>query len=228
MLGLDFWKLPSGEITNLPFLIKIARTGRKVVLSTGMSELDEIVQAVCILRENGARDITILHCTTEYPAPKEEVNLTAMRELADVLKCPVGYSDHTEGMEIPIAAAALGAVVIEKHFTLDHNLPGPDHWFSADPAELKVWADGIRTAHVMLGSPILRPTKTEEKQRAVMHRSITAAKEIKAGEVLTGENLVLLRPGDGIGAIHWEDIIGKKTKRDIANGIKLTWEDIER
>ena len=138
-----------------------------------------------------------------------------------------GLSDHTQGSTAAVIATAYGAKVFEKHFTLDHNLPGPDHWFSADPVELKEWVDGIRTAYVMLGNPALKPTKTEEEQRKVMHRSITAATEIKAGEVLTSENLVLLRPGDGIGAIHWEAIMGKRAKHDISSGSKLTWEDID-
>ncbi len=214
MLGLDFWKLPSGEITNLPFLIKIARTGRKVVLSTGMSELDEIVQAVCILRENGARDITILHCTTEYPAPKEEVNLTAMRELADVLKCPVGYSDHTEGMEIPIAAAALGAVVIEKHFTLDRTMEGPDHRASLEPGELAAMVRAIRNVERALGDGHKHRSLSETKNLTAARKSITAACAIRMGEELTDKNLTVKRPGDGISPMRWFEVLGTRAVRN--------------
>ncbi len=228
-VGVDAVKVGSDDFVNIPLLGKYEKYGLPMIVSCGMAEEEEIAITLKTLRVKEGHPVCLMLCTSEYPTPPEDVNARKLLAIAEKFPEVIpGLSDHTQGSIAAVIAAAYGAKIFEKHFTLDHNLPGPDHWFSADPAELKVWADGIRTAHVMLGSPILRPTKTEEKQRAVMHRSITAAKEIKAGEVLTGENLVLLRPGDGIGAIHWEDIIGKKTKRDIANGIKLTWEDIER
>ena len=158
-------------------------------------------------------------CTSEYPTPPEDVNarklLTISEKFPEVVP---GLSDHTRGSTAAAVATSYGARLFEKHFTLDHNLPGPDHWFSADPVELKKWVDSIRTAYIMLGNSELKPTKTEEKQRFVMHRSITAASEIKAGDMLTSENLILLRPGDGIGAIYWEEIIGRNVKRDINMG----------
>ena len=227
-IGVDAVKVGSDDFVNIPLLQKYEKYGLPMIVSCGMAAEEEIAAALKTLRAKEGHPVCLMLCTSEYPTPPEDVNAkklqTICKKFPEIIP---GLSDHTQGSIAAAVAAAYGAKVFEKHFTLDHNLPGPDHWFSADPAELKEWAEGIRTAHVMLGSPKLRPTKTEEKQRAVMHRSITAAGDIKAGEVLTSENLELLRPGDGIGAVYWEGIIGKKAGRDIAGGTKLTWEDID-
>ena len=210
----DIWKVPSGEITNYPYLVEIAKTKKEVILSTGMATLDEISDAVRVLKENGTTDITILHCTTEYPAPIAEVNLKAMGMLKEKFGYPVGYSDHTQGIEIDLAAAALGATVIEKHFTLDKNLPGPDHKASLEPAELKAMVEGIRKIELALGVPEKQPSQIELKNRAVARKSIVAAKNIKKGEVLTEANITTKRPGNGLSPMKWLDVIGTKAVRD--------------
>lgn len=210
----DIWKVPSGEITNYPYLVEIAKTKKEVILSTGMATLDEIGDAVRVLKENGTPDITILHCTTEYPAPISEVNLNAMGMLKEKFGYPVGYSDHTQGIEIDLAAAALGATVIEKHFTLDKNLPGPDHKASLEPAELKAMVEGIRKIELALGVPEKQPSQIELKNRAVARKSIVAAKNIKKGEVLTEANITTKRPGNGLSPMKWLDVIGTKAVRD--------------
>ena len=210
----DIWKVPSGEITNYPYLVEIAKTKKEVILSTGMATLDEISDAVRVLKENGTTDITILHCTTEYPAPIAEVNLKAMGMLKEKFGDPVGYSDHTQGIEIDLAAAALGATVIEKHFTLDKNLPGPDHKASLEPAELKAMVEGIRKIELALGVPEKQPSQIELKNRAVARKSIVAAKNIKKGEVLTEANITTKRPGNGLSPMKWLDVIGTKAVRD--------------
>lgn len=227
-IGIDAVKVGSDDFVNIPLLSKYEKYGLPMIVSCGMAMEEEIAVTLKTLRVKEGHPLCLMLCTSEYPTPPEDVNARKLLTIAEKFPEVIpGFSDHTQGNIAAVAAAAYGAKVFEKHFTLDHNLPGPDHWFSADPAELKEWVDGIRMAHVMLGSPELRPTKTEEQQRAVMHRSVMAAKEIKTGDVLTSENLVLLRPGDGIGAIHWKDIIGKMAKRDISSGAKLTWEDID-
>lgn len=210
----DIWKVPSGEITNYPYLVEIAETKKEVILSTGMATLDEISDAVRVLKENGTPDITILHCTTEYPAPIAEVNLKAMGMLKEKFGYPVGYSDHTQGIEIDLAAAALGATVIEKHFTLDKNLPGPDHKASLEPAELKAMVEGIRKIELALGVPEKQPSQIELKNRAVARKSIVAAKNIKKGEVLTEANITTKRPGNGLSPMKWLDVIGTKAVRN--------------
>ncbi len=210
----DIWKVPSGEITNYPYLVEIAKTKKEVILSTGMATLDEIGDAVRVLKENGTPDITILHCTTEYPAPIADVNLMAMGMLKEKFGYPVGYSDHTQGIEIDLAAVALGATVIEKHFTLDKNLPGPDHKASLEPAELKAMVEGIRKIELALGVPEKKPSQIELKNRAVARKSIVAAQNIKKGEVLTEANITTKRPGNGISPMKWLDVIGKKAVRD--------------
>lgn len=228
-IGVDAVKVGSDDFVNIPLLGKYEKYGLPMIVSCGMAEEEEIAVTLRTLRAEEGHPICLMLCTSEYPTPPEDVNIRKLPVISEKFPEAVpGLSDHTQGSTAAVMAVAYGAKVFEKHFTLDHNLPGPDHWFSAEPAELKEWADGIRTAHVMLGSPELRPTRTEEKQRVVMHRSIMAARAIKAGEVLTSENLALLRPGDGIGAVHWEDIIGKKAGRDITRGAKLTWEDIDK
>ena len=213
-LDMDFWKLPSGEVTNLPYLEKIARTGKKVIMSTGMCEMDEICDAVKVLEENGAGEITILHCNTEYPTPFSDVNLLAMHEMAEVLQKPIGYSDHTVGIEVPVATVALGATVIEKHFTLDKTMEGPDHAASLEPVELAEMVKAIRNIEQARGDGKKKRTVSEEKNRQVARKSIVAAREIKAGEVFTEENLTVKRPGSGISPMKWYEILGTCATRD--------------
>ena len=210
----EIWKIPSGEITNLPYLRAVGRTRKPVILSTGMSELPEIAAAVRVLRDNGSGNITLLHCTTEYPAPPEEVNLRAMETLHKEFGLPVGYSDHTRGIEIPIAAAALGAVVIEKHFTLDRGLEGPDHKASLEPDELAEMVRGIRKIESALGDGVKRVTPSEAKNQPVARKSIVAAVPIRKGELLTENMLSVKRPGNGISPMRWDEIIGTYAVRD--------------
>ena len=210
----DIWKIPSGEITNYPYLVEIAKTRKKVILSTGMADISEIEAAINVLKENGTTDITILHCTTEYPAPIEDVNLNTIQTLRDKFHCSVGYSDHTQGIEVDLAAVALGAEVIEKHFTLDKSLPGPDHKASLEPDELKSMVDGIRKIELALGSGIKKPSLVEIKNRAVARKSVVARRRIEKGETFSEENITTKRPGTGISPMHWNDILGKKAKRD--------------
>ena len=209
-----FWKVPSGEITNYPYLCEIGKTKKPVVLSTGMAEMDEIEAAIEVLRDNGTEDITLLQCTTEYPAPIESVNLRVMDTFKDVFKCEVGYSDHTDGIEVPLAAVALGATVIEKHFTLDKNMPGPDHKASASPEELRALVSGIRNIEKALGSSQKTPCDVELKNRKVARKSIVAKKAICAGETFTEENITTKRPGSGISPMKWNDVIGKVACRN--------------
>ncbi|MCR5289222.1 MAG: N-acetylneuraminate synthase [Treponema sp.] len=211
---LDIWKVPSGEITNYPYLVEIAKTKKKIILSTGMSDMEEIREALNLLKENGANDITLLHCTTEYPAPFEEVNLNVMKTLKSEFGCKVGYSDHTKGIEVSLAAVAMGAEVIEKHFTLDCNMEGPDHKASLEPDELKALVDGIRNIEKAKGISVKKPTISEIKNRVVARKSIVAARNIKKGERFSIENLTTKRPGNGISPMRWNEIIGMTAKRD--------------
>lgn len=213
-LGCNIWKIPSGEITNLPYLEKIAETGNDMILSTGMSTMQEIKAALDILRNKGTGDITLLHCTTEYPAPYEDVNLRALSVLTEEFRCDVGYSDHTKGIEVSIAAAALGATVIEKHFTLDRNMEGPDHKASLEPYELKVMVRSIRNIERALGKPEKRPALSEIKNRAVARKSIVAKRDIKKGETLSENNITTKRPGNGISPMDWYSVIGTKAIHD--------------
>ena len=216
-LGSPFFKIPSGEITNKPYLQRIARKGKPVILSTGMANLDEIKAALEVLCTNGLskNDITVLHCNTEYPTPMEDVNLKAMISIQNELGVMVGYSDHTNGIEVSIAAVALGACVIEKHFTLDRNLPGPDHKASIEPGELIALVQAIRNIEkAMEGSGIKEPTESEKKNIAVVRKSIVAARQIQKGESLTKENLTVKRPGNGISPMHWDEIIGQIAFRE--------------
>lgn len=213
-LKMRMWKIPSGEITNLPYLIQIAQTGGDIILSTGMSTMDEVKAAYGVLEDNGAGDITLLHCTTEYPAPFESVNLSAMITLRDVFGCKVGYSDHTPGIEIPVAAVAMGARVIEKHFTLDRNMEGPDHKASLEPYELKKMVEAIRNVENSIGDGIKTPSEAEKKNISIARKSIIARKPIKKGETLTEENLTTKRPGSGISPMRWFDVLGTKAVRD--------------
>ena len=210
----DIWKVPSGEITNYPYLVEIGKTKKKVILSTGMAEMNEIQAAIDVLKENGTEGITILHCTTEYPAPIKDVNLNVMKTMRDAFGYPVGYSDHTQGIEVDLAAVALGATVIEKHFTLDRNLPGPDHKASLEPNELKAMVDGIRKIEDALGNAEKRPSEVELKNRLVARKSIVAKAPIKAGDVLTVDNITTKRPGSGINPMRWNELLGTKAVRD--------------
>lgn len=220
-LGTPLWKVPSGEITNLPYLEKIAATKKPVILSTGMSMLSEIEDALSVLEDGGAGPITLLHCNTEYPTPIEDANLLAMQDLREQFGLPVGYSDHTAGIEADIAAAALGAVVIEKHFTLDKALPGPDHKASLSPEELAAMVAAVRRTELALGDGRKHVTKSEAKNKPIARKSILAKRDIKKGEAFTQENLTVKRPGDGISPMRWYDVLGKTAKRDFAEDEKI-------
>lgn len=215
-LNLNRFKIPSGEITNLPYLEAIGKLGKPVILSTGMAKLAEIEEAILVLENNGLERefLTVLHCNTEYPTPFSDVNLLAMQSIKNAFKVSVGYSDHTSGIDISLAAVALGATVIEKHFTIDKNLPGPDHKASLDPAELKKLVIGIRNIEQSLGDGIKRPTFSESKNIAIARKSIIANCSIKEGDIFSKENLTTKRPGTGISPMRLNEIIGKKAKRD--------------
>ena len=213
-LGMPFWKIPSGEVTNLPYLLALAKTKIPVVMSTGMCSMEEIGDAISVLKENGVEDIKLLHCNTEYPTPYEDVNLNAMQTMRDAFGLPVGYSDHTKGIEVPVASVALGAVIIEKHFTLDRNMEGPDHKASLEPDELTAMVQSIRHIESALGSAEKKPSPSEMKNMAVARKSIVAKKHISAGEVLSEENITVKRPGNGINPMKWFDILGTKASRD--------------
>lgn len=217
-LGIDRFKIPSGEITNLPYLRHIAHYGKPVILSTGMSTLGEIEAALEALERAGTAraSITILHCNTEYPTPMSDVNLRAMQSIAAAFGVAVGYSDHTRGIEVPIAAVALGASVIEKHFTLDRGLPGPDHKASLEPQELQAMVQAIRNIEVAMGDGIKRPSASELKNRAVARKSIVAACPIRAGERFTELNLTTKRPGNGLSPMFWDTVIGLHAARAYA------------
>jgi len=213
-LGVDIWKIPSGEITNLPYLKKIGSLGQKVIMSTGMADLSEINNALDVLVESGAKDITLLHCNTEYPTPMDDVNLNAMVTLKNAFKLNVGYSDHTIGMEVPIAAVAIGAVVVEKHFTLDKTMVGPDHKSSLNPIELKSMVNAIRNIEKAMGDGIKKPSKSELKNKPLVRKSIVAIKSIKKGELFTEDNIGIKRPGYGISPMNWEHVLGRCASRD--------------
>lgn len=217
-LGMDFWKIPSGEITNLPYLRKIGKRGERVIMSTGMSTLDEVEAAVDVLEKSGTprSNIILLHCTTQYPTPYSDVNLLAMDALKSLGCAGVGYSDHTCGIEVPVAAAALGAVVIEKHFTLDKTLPGPDHRASLDPEELRRMVEAVRHIEAALGSGEKIVAQAERANIEVARKSIVAARDIAAGETFTEENITVKRPGSGISPMMWDDVLGQKARRDFA------------
>ena len=215
-LDMDYWKIPSGEITNLPYLRKIASKHRPVIMSTGMCEMQEIADALAVLEARGlTRDqITLLHCNTQYPTPFADVKLAAMHTIAATFGTKVGYSDHTRGIEVPIAAVAMGAKVIEKHFTLDCNMEGPDHKASLEPHQLKAMVDAIRNVEEAIGSAEKHATASETPNKEVARKSIVAARAIAKGEVLTEENITVKRPGNGISPMLWDSVIGTKAKRD--------------
>lgn len=217
-LNLGLWKIPSGEITNYPYIKKIAQYHEPVILSTGMCEMSDISAVMNVLQKNGVQknQITILHCNTEYPTPYEDVNLLAMQQIKKEFNVAVGYSDHTKGIEVPIAAVALGASVIEKHFTLDRNMEGPDHKASLEPDELKAMASAIRNIEKALGTGKKAVSESERKNIAIARKSIVAACPIKKGDVLTEDNLTVKRPGTGISPMQWEKVIGTKAIKDFA------------
>lgn len=225
-LDLDFWKVPSGEITNLPYLKKLAKTGKPMVLSTGMCTLQEVSDALKILYEEGIskEDITLLQCNTEYPTPYKDVNLKAMKKMSEAFEVKTGYSDHTKGIEIPLAAVAMGAVVIEKHFTLDRGMEGPDHKASLEPQELKDMITGIRHIEEAMGNGEKKPTESEKKNIAVARKSIVADEIIQKGELFTEDKLTVKRPGDGISPMKWYDVIGKTADRNYEKDEKITGE----
>ena len=215
-LGLDYWKIPSGEVNNVPYLEQIASYGGHVLMSTGMCGMEEIRQAVDCLKKAGTPEITLLHCNTEYPTPMEDVNLKAMITMEKEFCLPVGYSDHTRGIEIPVAAAALGACVLEKHFTLDRGMEGPDHQASLEPEELKAMVTAVRNVEEALGSGKKEPSQSEQKNRAVARKSIVAKCRIKKGERFSEENLTVKRPGTGISPMRWPELMGQTADRDYA------------
>lgn len=213
-LKVPCFKIPSGEITNLPYLMHIAQKGKPVILSTGMAEMEEIGQAVKILEENGAGKIALMHCNTEYPTPMEDVNLRAMLTLRDAFHVPVGYSDHTKGIEVPAAAVSLGAEIIEKHFTLDHNMEGPDHKASLEPEELCAMVKAVRNIEKALGNGVKTASDSEKKNIAIARKSIVARRKIAKGEVLTEDNLAVKRPANGISPMKWFEVLGTQAVRD--------------
>ncbi len=215
-LNMRLYKIPSGEITNLPYLRHIGQLGKPIIISTGMATMDDIYAAISALEKAGTPRsfITILHCTTEYPAPMEEVNLLAMESIKSATGLPIGYSDHTSGIEVSIAAAALGATVIEKHFTLDKNLSGPDHKASLEPNELKALVDSIKNIEKAMGNGIKAPSSKEKKNILVARKSIVAAKKISKGEIFSNENLTCKRPGEGISPMLIDKIIGTIAKKN--------------
>jgi N,N'-diacetyllegionaminate synthase len=214
----EYVKAPSGELTNLPYLRYLTRHGKPLLLSTGMANLGEIEAAIDVIELAGTprEKITVLHCTTEYPTPMEDVNLRAMVNIGHALGVKVGYSDHTQGIEIPIAAVALGATVIEKHFTLDRSLPGPDHRASLEPGELKAMVAGIRNIERALGDGIKRPSPSELKNKPIARKSLVAVRDIKAGELFSPDNLTAKRPGTGVSPMKWDEVIGRAAARDFS------------
>ena len=222
-LDLPFIKVSSGEVTNIPYLRKIGGCKKPVILSTGMSNIAQVALAYDTLLQAGADGVSLLHCTTNYPCPYNEVNLKAMITLREAFKCKVGYSDHTMGMEVPVAAVAMGAEIIEKHFTLDKNMEGPDHKASLEPAELKLMVQQIRNINVALGDGIKRPNKSEAENAKAVQKSILAKRLIKKGEILTEDILTVKRAGEGISASLWDSVIGAPAIKDfeIDEPIKL-------
>jgi len=217
-LGMSIYKIPSGEITNLPYLRHISRLGKEIILSTGMSDLREVKNALRVLESEGTRisKITVLHATTEYPCPMEDVNLTAMLTIQKAFRVKVGYSDHTSGIEVPIAAVALGACVIEKHFTLDRAMDGPDHKASLEPDELKAMVSAIRNIEQTLGDGIKRPSPSELKNIPIARKSLVALCNIKKGDLFSVKNLGAKRPGHGVSPMRWDELIGQAARRDFS------------
>ncbi len=228
-LGIDLFKIPSGEITNLPYIKKIGALNKQVIVSTGMCVMQEIADTINELIKAGTakEKISVLHCTTDYPTAMQDVNLNAMLSIKKQLNVPVGYSDHTLGIEVPVAAVAMGAVIIEKHFTLDKTLPGPDHKASLEPNELKAMVKAIRNIEQALGWANKQPSETEKKNRLVARKSIHLVKSLFKNHLLTESDLIMKRPGDGISPMKMAEVIGKKIKTDLETEHKLIWEDLE-
>ncbi len=228
--AINIGKIPSGELTNKPFIEAMAKAFDRLILSTGMCTIDEVVQAIAVLTAAGAllENITVLHCNTEYPTPMSDVNLRAMETLRNVCRTTVGYSDHTIGIEVPIAAVALGAQLIEKHFTLDRNLPGPDHKASLEPGELKAMVNSIRNIELaMSGNGIKEPSASEKKNMVIARKSIHIARNIPNGKIIEEEDLIMLRPGDGISPMEIDQVLGRKTKHALNANDKLQWAQLE-
>lgn len=228
-LGIEIFKIPSGEITNYPFIKRIGAKNKKVILSTGMSDLLEIKEAIELLLASGTKldNITVLHCNTEYPTPMEDVNLLAMNSIKNEFGVNIGYSDHTAGIEVAIAAVALGAKVIEKHFTLDKEMEGPDHKASLNPGELRQMVKSIRNIERAMGSDKKEPSASELKNKVVARKSIHLAMDLRKGHVLSESDLVMKRPGDGISPMKMGEVIGKKIKNDLSADSKLNILDLE-
>jgi N,N'-diacetyllegionaminate synthase len=224
-LGLPLFKIPSGEITNVPYLRRIGSLRKPVLLSTGMATMAEIEFAIDTLEQSGVarNNLTVLHCNTEYPTPMSDVNLRAMQSIRDAFKVSVGYSDHTQGTEVSIAAVALGATVIEKHFTMDRALPGPDHEASLEPAEFKAMVTAIRNIEQALGDGIKRPSPSEFPNRFVARKSIIAAVDIRKGETFTAQTLTVKRPGTGICPSRWDEVVGRTASRDYCADELIQW-----
>lgn len=228
-LNIPFYKIPSGEITNKPYLQHIALKGKDIILSTGMANLQEVKDAIEVIEDSGiSRDhIIVLHCNTEYPTPMDDVNLLAMHQIANELQVKVGYSDHTLGIEVPVAAVALGAVVIEKHFTIDRKLEGPDHAASLEPAELKAMVSAIRNIELALsGSGIKEPSKSEIKNISIARKSLHAKHDLKMGNIITKDDLIALRPDHGISPMKIDAVLGKTLAQDIKAGSSLQWNQL--
>jgi N-acetylneuraminate synthase len=227
-LGINLFKIPSGEITNLPYLSKIGKQNKEVILSTGMATLGEVENALEILIQNGTKrdKISLLHCNTEYPTPMKDVNLRAMLTLKNAFAVPVGYSDHTLGIEIPIAAVAMGAQIIEKHITLDKKMPGPDHVASLNPSELTAMVKAIRNIEMALGDGIKKPSASEIKNKTIARKSIHLAANFKKDHILRASDLVMKRPGDGISPLWSEQVLGKKLVHNLEMDHKLNFNDI--
>jgi N,N'-diacetyllegionaminate synthase len=224
-LGLKIFKIPSGEITNLPYLRKLGALKKRLILSTGMADLGEIEDALDVLTESGTpiENIGVLHCNTEYPTPFEDVNLSAMLTISQAFGVAVGYSDHTLGIEVPIAAAALGALIIEKHFTLNRDLPGPDHKASLEPGDFKAMVKAIRNIEMAMGSGIKKPSPSELKNKSIARKSIVAARNILKGESFNQDNLTVKRPGSGISPMRWDEVIGRRADRDYEVDEEIRW-----
>lgn len=221
-LNMPFWKIPSGEITNYPYLVRLGETKKPVILSTGMCTMDDIHNAVSLLRRCGTPEITLLHCNTQYPTPFNDVNLNVMQTLKNEFNLKIGYSDHTLGIEVPIAAAALGAEVIEKHFTLDKTMEGPDHKASIEPIELANMVKCIRNIEQALGSSIKMPTASEIENIKAARKSIVAKRDIKKGELFTDENITAKRPGDGLSPMRWKEVTGLVAQKDFKEDELIT------
>ena len=228
--GQPFFKIPSGEITNKPLIEFIAKRGKEVILSTGMATMLEIEQTIAVLEKNGLikSEISVLHCNTEYPTPMKDVNLLAMVKMHQSLGVKIGYSDHTLGIEVPIAAVALGAKIIEKHFTLDRTLPGPDHAASLEPAELKAMVEAIRNIELAIaGSGVKEPSPSELKNIIIARKSIHYAHSLSDKHVITLNDLTMKRPGDGVSPMFIDDLIGKIIRHNVKEGDKFSWEDVQ-